>query len=107
MESIDYSPLFAQIQKSLGIYLPNLSMDFSNPNRPKIVSGNLVEHAGLFKGCLSEVEVSVFSSGNSDICLWLNVNVFYEHISGRSNGLTLFDAYYKYETKEWSFVIGK
>ena len=102
--TIDYTPLFNHIRETLN--LPStvvFGMDVRpEVSRPEFISPNIVDYCGVFAAVCKWVGVSRFGYGNDNFGIWIGVDLRYEAISGGSNGLTIFDAYYT-EEEGWKF----
>lgn len=102
--TINYEPLFNHIRETLN--LPStvvFGMDVRpEALRPEFISPNIVDYCGAFAAVCKWVEVQRFGYSNNDGRMWIGVDLRYGSISGGSNGLTIFDAYYT-EEEGWSF----
>lgn len=99
LETIDWSPLFKEINKKLGTKL-NLKMDTTG-KRPKIISPNFVGETGIFKNILEKISVDIFNYSEKDGNLWMTIDVNYTRRNGGSNGMTFLTAWF--EDGKWIF----
>lgn len=103
LETVDWSPLFKEINKRLGTKL-NLKMDTTG-KRPKIISPNIVNETGIFKNIFEKVSVDIFnfSSKNDEgsLWMWMTIDVYYTNKRGGSNGQQFLTAWL--ENGKWIF----
>lgn len=107
---VDFGPLEVELEKVMGVPI-KLSSEITKGRygKPRLEfnSGNLVEHAGIFKAAFKLVEVQSFGGGdvNEDGVIWWTVNLYYEHKAGGSNGVGILSSA-RYDTKDgkWSFI---
>ena len=99
LETVDWSPLFKEINRRLGTKL-NLKMDTTG-SRPKIISPNFVQETGIFKNILREIYVVIGSFAEQEGNLSMSIHVDYAQRAGGSNGMSVMRAWF--ENGKWIF----
>ena len=97
--------LFALISNKVGfdVFCEEFKVDVDN-QRLKFVSCSVLGRSGVFMHGLKDVWITNFSNGMCEDGkkFWTQVNLSFKLNSGGSNGVSLFEAYYNFETEKWS-----
>lgn len=101
LKTVNWSPLFKEINKYLGTNLKFQIDSNEGGRRPRIISPNFVGETGIFKNILEEITVDLFNFGQTELGLWMTVSVNYSQRSGGSNGMKFLTAWY--ENGKWKF----
>lgn len=109
MPKVDFGPLEAEVEKLIGVPVKLTSEVRSGRHEKSYLifsSGDLIEHAGIFKAALKEVFVQNFSGGevDEDGVIWWTVVLDYNHRGGGHNAAEILrDVWYDTKNDKWTF----
>lgn len=111
LESVDFAPLTDKIKEVLGVDVElTISIIPTLSPRVRINSPNLVEHVGILKPIMEEVEVycgnSVITLEPDGHLLWVIIGICCTDHSGERDGHDLFVAWFNTNgSKQWDFEL--
>lgn len=107
---LDLTPLENIVQKHLSLNTPiKFEKNIKEKNGKQYIefeTTNIVVLTGIFKWILKECVIgsfaggAVYDDGNGEY-IWFNLNLFYKHEDGGTNGMKICDCWYYINEDNW------